>query len=306
MNIPVLVTAFNRPNETKLALEALSEIRPKKIYFSVDGPRDDRDYLPIQQTLESLNWIHWDCEIKTKINDKNLGLASAVTSAVNWAFETEEILLIIEDDILISKEFVLFAENFISLRSTQETDFFSISASNLIPDNITNCHDFRKSIFFHSWGWMTTQKKWKLFSEAYEKKEYFMSPLNLYKVLQNKFTPTLFFLYIQILLKRNKLNSWAYPLTLYCFKNNYTNIITNNNLAINIGFGPNSTHTKFKHQFIPEESPEKLNKNYKFNSLCPEVDCLNFDKMMIDYYNFGSWTFAFKYLLKKFIAKIFN
>ena len=39
MNIPVLILAFNRPNETRYLLEKLSIIKTSKIYISQDGQR---------------------------------------------------------------------------------------------------------------------------------------------------------------------------------------------------------------------------------------------------------------------------
>ena len=39
MNTPTLLLLFNRPNLTSQLIKRLREIRPKKIYVNIDGPR---------------------------------------------------------------------------------------------------------------------------------------------------------------------------------------------------------------------------------------------------------------------------
>ena len=38
-NIPVLILGYNRANHIKKLFKALSKIKPKKIYISLDGPK---------------------------------------------------------------------------------------------------------------------------------------------------------------------------------------------------------------------------------------------------------------------------
>ena len=37
--IPVLLTVFNRPDKTRAVIEALRQIKPKRLFVSADGPR---------------------------------------------------------------------------------------------------------------------------------------------------------------------------------------------------------------------------------------------------------------------------
>ena len=49
--------------------------------------------------------VDWDCEVKTLFRDKNLGCKYAVSSAIDWFFENEEMGIILEDDCLPSQSF---------------------------------------------------------------------------------------------------------------------------------------------------------------------------------------------------------
>ena len=39
MNTPILIITFNRPDFLKIVISVLEKIKPKKIYFKIDGPR---------------------------------------------------------------------------------------------------------------------------------------------------------------------------------------------------------------------------------------------------------------------------
>jgi hypothetical protein len=37
--VPILFLGFNRPDTAKKVFQVIREVRPRKLYFSVDGPR---------------------------------------------------------------------------------------------------------------------------------------------------------------------------------------------------------------------------------------------------------------------------
>ena len=63
---PVLLLLFNRPDETIKLIDALSKVRPQKIYISIDGNREgNKDDIKNQaQILDIINEkIHWTKEV---------------------------------------------------------------------------------------------------------------------------------------------------------------------------------------------------------------------------------------------------
>ena len=113
LNTAVLFLVFNRPDTTRQVFEAIRKAKPPRLYVAADGPREDhpgedekvreiRDYV--------MNNIDWDCEIKTLFRDKNLGCKYAVSGAITWFFENEEMGIILEDDCLPSQSFFWYCE----------------------------------------------------------------------------------------------------------------------------------------------------------------------------------------------------
>jgi hypothetical protein len=92
VNNAVLVVAFNRPNETQKVLNQLRQVKPKKIYFAVDGPRAERtsEDLLVNEVRELVSAFDWECTLNTRFLDENLGCGLGVSSAISWALESEE------------------------------------------------------------------------------------------------------------------------------------------------------------------------------------------------------------------------
>ena len=91
-NIPVLLLNFNRPYQTIGLIENLRLIKPKKVFISIDGPRVgvEPDKEKCIRVAECIKLIDWDCEIKTKISDTNLGLRNNVKTSMDWFFSENE------------------------------------------------------------------------------------------------------------------------------------------------------------------------------------------------------------------------
>jgi hypothetical protein len=112
-HIPILFLIFNRPECTKDTFAAISKTKPQKLYIAADGPRLDRSGEEdlCEKTREIVKKIDWDCEVKTLFRESNLGCKDAVSSAITWFFENEEMGVILEDDCLPHESFFAFVKN---------------------------------------------------------------------------------------------------------------------------------------------------------------------------------------------------
>jgi hypothetical protein len=114
-NIPILFMVFNRLDTTYKVFEQLRKIAPQKLYIASDGPRNNRENE--KERVEAvreyvLKSIDWDCEVKTLFREENLGCGKAVSGAITWFFENEEMGIILEDDCLPSISFFLIVKNY--------------------------------------------------------------------------------------------------------------------------------------------------------------------------------------------------
>ena len=137
----------------------------------------------------------------------------------------------------------------------------------------------------HSWGWATSRIEWQKFSKSFKEKSFYPSFLQIFKRLYFSIPATIFFLALRSKLRKQKLDSWAYPFTFYAFKNSRYSINVNSNLAINIGFDNRATHTKKRNPKIPNKLV-KLNEAF---TECSEAESKIFDKWEIKNFNMGRW-----------------
>lgn len=107
---PVLLVIFNRPDTTEKVFAAIRSAKPKKLYISADGPRagNKDDIINCAATREIVKIVDWDCDVQYRFLEHNLGCGPGPSTAISWAFEREDRLIILEDDCVPSKSFFDF------------------------------------------------------------------------------------------------------------------------------------------------------------------------------------------------------
>jgi len=244
---PVLFLIFNRLDTTKRVFEAIRQARPRKIYIAADGARtnkqDDetkkvalvRDYV--------ISNIDWNCEVKTLFREKNIGCKYAVSGAIKWFFENEEMGIILEDDCVPNHSFFLFCEELLN-RYKNNDEIFLISGDGSSTRKIRIIDDYSFVKYPLIWGWASWSRVW-------EKYDVLMSdwPANKNKIIEtvSKSSATRKFWYnaFQSVYNGN-IDTWDYQFTYLMLKNNAKCIVPRLNLISNIGFGEDATHTTKK------------------------------------------------------------
>jgi hypothetical protein len=163
---PVLLIAFNRPEETSRVISRLREVKPGKIYFAVDGPRLNRlgEESLVREVRDLVSTFDWHCAIRTRFLDANLGCGLGVSSAISWALESEECVIILEDDIVPVMSFFKFCDELLELYKDSK-DIFSISGCNFVPEDVLSSSDsYRFSSIPNVWGWAVWKRSWESYS----------------------------------------------------------------------------------------------------------------------------------------------
>lgn len=249
-DVPVLLIAFNRPTFLAEVVKTLREVKPKKVYVSVDGPRisvvGESDL--VKQNQNAINLIDWPCEIFTKFEPINLGCKKSVIKAIDWIFENEEMAIILEDDILPKSTFFHFCFELLQ-RYKDDSNVLAISGFNSLNDGIKR-ESYRFSSITHVWGWATWKRSWQNYPRNFSLE----SDQPSINELRNYFSCSWL---ESFLLKRifkkvadGSLDTWDYQLVHLAMQSNAYCATSNINLIDNIGFGPNSTHTKNKPNYL--------------------------------------------------------
>ena len=113
-DIPVLLLNFNRPKCSGRLLDNLSKIKPKKIYVSIDGHRNEveGEKTKVDQVEEVFKAIDWECNLKIRRNPSNFGLRKAVKTALDWFYSENEFGIVLEDDVEFDENFFKYCERF--------------------------------------------------------------------------------------------------------------------------------------------------------------------------------------------------
>lgn len=295
MKLPVLLLAYNRPEETIKILKYLLKLKIKKIFISIDGPKKNlEDYEKSNELIKKIKQF----QIKTsRINilKKNYGCKTAVEKGINWFFSHVDKGIILEDDCIPNKSFFIFCEKM--LLRYKNTKVKVVSGNNFLQNQIKISDHYYFSKFNHCWGWATWRsawaqydgslKNWKKFKESKKWKNFFLNKVD------RKYWEKIFDLCL-----KNHFDSWAYPWLYSIWYNNGYTIIPKYNLVNNVGaIGThNSFNSNFKFLAKNLRHNFKHPKKIKFNDIADDFVMRNFFKPE----NF-LWPTRMIYLMKRFV-----
>lgn len=255
--LPVLVVFFNRKDTLLSVLESLKEYRPRELYLACDGPRSwiDGESRVVEEVRKSaLDFITWDCDVKTLFRSENFGCKKAVHEAIQWFFSCEHQGVVLEDDIVPCRSFFEFAEKALNYYNKDKK-----------IGTITGRNEFSRwgqnDIFFTNrfqcWGWASWSDRILGMNVNYG----YSPEIDYSEIFKNVSWEERLFLHSVLgLLQSHQVNSWAYPYDLNFRRKGQYHIYPQYNLVKNIGFGNVGTHSSSRDSdsvamyegFVPE------------------------------------------------------
>jgi hypothetical protein len=249
LNTPVLLIGFNRPGLTKKVLKQISLVRPRELYFAVDGPRSSSDLRDVQAVKEVIKSVDWPCKVRTNFSRENMGCMRGPVRAINWFFSHVDRGIILEDDVLPGKSFFWYCEELLE-RYKKNNRVGMISGNNFTP-----IHDRYNSYMFtnytQTWGWATWKRAWCKFNLDIRNWPENKHNKWLESRLDNFWGRCYWFLVFNDIYKKYLNTVWDYQWTYTCWDNQYLNVVPNINLASNIGINvPGATHTVLNNKLV--------------------------------------------------------
>jgi hypothetical protein len=264
VDTPILYIIFNRPDIVAKSFSKIRKIQPSKLYISCDGPRCGKDdAFKINKCFDIIDeLLDWKCDVKIRKCDVNLGCKIGVTSAIDWLFENEEVGIVLEDDILVDDTFFEFATNMLKHFKDRD-DIFMISADGRATFHMSSNSEFTLSYFPTLWGWATWRDRWVRYDVSYQRWQDQKKSIKL--KLSNLAVDFHFFEKSIDSAVEGKIDTWDYQLCGQFFYNDWLCIVPSVNLAQNVGFGEDASHTKNKNDVNSIYVTEKLCSPYKEN-----------------------------------------
>lgn len=257
-NVPVLMVFFNRSEPLKLVFEAVRKAKPKQLFLAQDGARvgNANDAKNVEACREVVKNIDWDCEVYTNYSDVNLGCGGRMSSAITWAFEHVDRLMILEDDCVPSQDFFPLCEELLEKYRDDER-ISMISAMNHLEKYDNYNHD--SYIFCNSgaiWGWATWKREW----QHYDFNMKFVDELNAFEKIKQSNYPSYYKRDLikqgknrkKVLAQGKKLSSWTFQYNMIRVLQNQVTIVPAVNMISNVGLTCESTHASSNIKMIPK------------------------------------------------------
>lgn len=161
--VPVLFLMFNRKEVALRAFESIRSYRPERLYIAADGPRADRageaeKCAGVRDAVMAM--VDWGCEVETIFRDTNWGCAKSNYDSISRFFEKEEYGIIIEDDVIVSRDFYKACEELLpryaGAAGISEISAFNPVASGRKPNKFVLSNDLCCC------GWASWRRAWKM------------------------------------------------------------------------------------------------------------------------------------------------
>ena len=271
---PVLFLIFKRLETTAQVFQAIRKAKPKKLFIAADGARPEEEgEVEKCETVRKyvLDNIDWGCEVKTLFQSKNLGCGLAPSAAISWFFDNVQEGIILEDDCLPHPDFFRYCTDLLDIYRN-DTRIFLISGYNKQGLWNSEWYDYFFSNLGGIWGWASWARAWKHFDFNMTDINDFIRRDNFRNLLGNEIGEMRQnTIYSEII--RKKIDAWSYQWGYARHKNNGLACVPAKNLIVNIGFGEDATHTKYKseqpdtyclkfplsinHFFVPDKEYDK-------------------------------------------------
>jgi hypothetical protein len=297
-NIPILFLVFNRLDTTMKVFEVIKKVAPQKLYIASDGPRNNHEKEKVEAVREYvLKSIDWDCEVKTLFRNENLGCGKAVSGAITWFFENEEMGIILEDDCLPSLSFFPYCKELLEYYK-DDTRIYHIAGNNPLT-YIKMPYSYYFARIQHCWGWASWRRAWNYYSYDIENMNAFLEKKKINNIFIRNIDKN-YWIDIFIKMEKHEIDTWDYQWTYSIFNNNGICINPARNLITNIGFGKDGTHTFDNNKFSNQQRFEingiiHQNKIIINNTYINKINSYSYDINLLSHY---------KTIAKKFLKKL--
>lgn len=239
---PIALIIFNRPECTAKLVDAISVVKPTRLFVIADGPRKNNlaDVELCEKTRAIIERIDWPCTISKKYSTFNIGCRESVPLGLNWVFDQVDECIVLEDDCIPQPSFFPFCGELLALYKYDER-VMTIGGHRSDGPNEFSSESYYFSKYPSIWGWATWKNRWATFDLQMHQWQRLRESSWLSEILNSSGAVTY---WSRMFDKMNGgMDAWDYALTYTCWLNQGLSIRSRVNMITNIGFGKDATHT---------------------------------------------------------------
>ena len=243
LDTPIIFILFRRPETTRRVFEEIRRAKPRRLFLVADGPRGPQDDAACRLAREVVADIDWECETSRYYAEKNLGVATRVSSGITKAFEHVEEAIILEDDTLPSPFFFQYCESLLEYWRRDEK-VFHISGINFLHGKSASGDS---SYYFHRhpaiWGWATWKRAWSHYDLRLPDWPWHQKNGLLQRNLRTQTAIKQWDQIFDLHYDNDDPWTWDYHWTYATWVKSGLAASPRQNLVTNLGFGKDATHT---------------------------------------------------------------
>jgi len=282
---PIIIFTYNRLYELKFTIEALQKndlASKSSITIYSDAAKTEKDSQKVHMVREYLKTIKGFKDITIIHRPTNYGLARSVIEGVTEVLNSSEKVIVLEDDIITSKNFIQYMNSALKFYKEYE-NIFSISAFTMPLKSLKKYDkDTYVALRPASWGWGTWRDQWENIDWDVKDYDTFISNKNLVNNF-NKGGIDLTKMLKGYMEKRN--NSWAIRWSYAMFKAQKYSIYPKVSKVQNIGFSDDATHCTNDHIYKTDLDNGEQNTFYFTSDISLDEDITKDFKNIYEYRN---------------------
>ena len=246
---PICLFTYNRLNETIKTIKALQNnflAIDSDLHIYSDGGKTEKDKEKVTKVRNYLYSISGFKSITILESPTNRGLANSVISGVSEMLELNERIIVLEDDLVTSPNFLDFLNQALTFYQRDDA-IFSISGYTLNLPSLPGEKDYYFGYRASSWGWGIWRDRWNVIDWNVTEYEGFIKNKNLVEEFKRGGSDLPRMLRNQI---NGKIDSWAIRFCFHQFKYNLKTVFPAKSKLISVGFSNEATHTAGSKRFI--------------------------------------------------------
>lgn len=292
---PIAMFVYNRMDMVKKTLYSLKEniyAEESILYIFADGAKPNTSNSELEKVKKVRDFIRseqWCKEVVIVESNVNLGLANSVIKGVTDVVNKHEKVIVLEDDLLLSPNFLSFMNTALSLYENE-------SKVGSISGYVYPMREKFPDLFFATLpeclGWATWKRAWDVFEiDIYKCIAFFDSEDKIRRFEYNYSYGAYDFLFAQ---KNKKVDSWYIRWAASLFHHSMLTLYPGNNLVSHIGYEAGT------HKYPSFLKPEPISSKVSEVCLIPIVISNEGERLIEKYYN------DYKIKLKKYYNNPFT
>lgn len=262
---PICLFTYNRLAETKKTIASLQQnflANQSDLYVFSDGPKRHDKTLNIEQVRAYLKTVDGFKSVTIFESKINKGLANSIVDGVTKILESNESVIVLEDDLISSPNFLDFMNQSLNYYK-DHNKIFSVTGWSM---DLKSLNDIQSEYYvchrMSSWGWGIWKDRWEIIQWD---KTHFNSFSNSLKkqYLFRKGGSDMPRMLKDFLAGKN--NSWAIRACYHQFENNLLTLAPKKSKINNVGFGKNATHTKLVNRY-DQQLDDSLLRSFNFSN----------------------------------------